>query len=64
MNRAWLRATKRVSICLTTACVFNFAGCMRLFQTNMEVLFAPQVIENAFLLPTTLVFRLFGRWLY
>jgi hypothetical protein len=36
----------------------GLGSCQRLIQQNIEVLFAPEVLQNAFLLPGTLVFRL------
>ncbi len=43
-------------------CAIGLGSCQRLVQQNIEVLFAPEVLQNAFLLPGTLVFRLlFGR---
>lgn len=40
------------------------AGCELPIQQNIEAIFAPQVLQNAFLLPFTFLFRVFGRLLF
>lgn len=52
----WLRLAP-----LSIATTFAFSGCARLLQNNLEVLFAPEVLTNGFLLPFTFVFRLLTR---
>ncbi|MFO0974436.1 MAG: hypothetical protein U1A27_13495 [Phycisphaerae bacterium] len=41
----------------------GLGGCEQIFQQNVEAFYAPQVLQNAFLLPFTFLFRLFGRLL-
>ncbi|MCK6455441.1 MAG: hypothetical protein L6Q92_02765 [Phycisphaerae bacterium] len=62
MKRRWAFWRIAASVTLAAPAAIGLGSCTRVLQQNIEVLFAPEVLQTAVFLPFTWIYRVFGGW--